>query len=341
MTYQTINPANNKLIKSWDNHSDRDLEQALATADKLYHSEWAKGPIQPRLEVLNKLASLIDSRAEQLAKAATIEMGKLIEQSKAEVKLCAEIARYYAENAENFLAPTSYKTPLGEAWVEHHPIGVLVAVEPWNFPFYQLMRVLAPNLAAGNPVLAKHASNVPQCAILFEELVRDAGAPQGSWTNLFASSDQVANLIADDRVKGAALTGSEKAGSAVAEQAGKYLKKTTMELGGNDVFVVLEDSDLDKAVEAGVAGRLANCGQVCTAAKRFVLHREIADRFLEKFTQAFKEVKIGDPLDPDTTLGPLSSAQARDTLQEQVDKAVAKGAKVLLGGHPVEGEGCW
>lgn len=341
MPYQTINPANNKLIKSWPDHDDRQVEQALATADNLYHSDWSKGPIQPRLQVLKKLAELIEGRVEELAKAASVEMGKLIGQSRGEVKLCAQIARYYAENAERFLAPTRYPSELGEAWVENHPIGVLVAVEPWNFPFYQLMRVLAPNLAAGNPVLAKHAANVPHCATLFADLVLEAGAPQGAWTNLFISNDQVATLIADDRVQGAALTGSERAGSAVAQQAGKYLKKTTLELGGNDVFVVLDDSDLEKAVKAGVGARLSNCGQVCTAAKRFIVHEKVADAFLEKFTQAFREVKVGDPLDESTTLGPLSSSSARDTLVKQVENAVAKGAKLHLGGKVVEGEGCF
>ncbi|MGK6326469.1 NAD-dependent succinate-semialdehyde dehydrogenase [Erwinia sp. DT-104] len=341
MSYKTINPANNELIKSWPEHDDRQVEAALKTADDLYHSSWSKGPIQPRLQVLAKLANLIDSRVDELAKTASIEMGKLIEQSRGEVQLCAKIARYYAENAERFLAPTSYPTDLGEAWVENHPIGVLVAVEPWNFPYYQLMRVLAPNLAAGNPVLAKHAANVPHCATLFEELVTEAGAPKGAWTNLFVSNDQIASLIADDRVQGAALTGSERAGSAVAQQAGKYLKKTTLELGGNDVFVVLDDCDLDKAVKAGVGARLSNCGQVCTAAKRFIVQEKVADAFIEKFTQAFREVKIGDPLDKSTTLGPLSSASARDTLVKQVENAVAKGAKLHLGGKAVEGEGCF
>lgn len=341
MPYQTINPANNKLIKSWPDHSDSQIEQALATANALYHSDWSKGDIQPRLQVLKKLADSIDSRVDELAEAASIEMGKLIEQSRGEVQLCAQIARYYAENAGRFLAPTPYPSELGEAWVENHPIGVLVAVEPWNFPFYQLMRVLAPNLAAGNPVLAKHAQNVPHCAVLFDSLVTEAGAPAGAWTNIFASNDQVATLIADDRVQGAALTGSERAGSAVAQQAGKYLKKTTLELGGNDVFVVLDDSDLDKAVKAGVGARLSNCGQVCTAAKRFLVHEKVADRFLEKMTEAFKAVKIGDPLDTSTTLGPLSSAEARDRLHKQVQQAKEKGAKVLLGGAPVAGEGCF
>lgn len=341
MSYQTINPASNKLIKSWPAHTDEQVEQALATADALYHSDWSKGSIQPRLQVLQKLATLIEGRVEELATAASEEMGKLIGQSRGEVELCAQIARYYAENAERFLAPVRYPSDLGEAWVEHHPIGVLVAVEPWNFPFYQLMRVLAPNLAAGNPVLAKHAQNVPHCATLFADLVRQAGAPEGAWTNLFASNEQIAELIADDRVQGAALTGSERAGSAVAQQAGKYLKKTTLELGGNDVFVVLDDCDLDKAVKAGAGARLSNCGQVCTAAKRFLVHEKIADAFMEKFVAAFKAVKIGDPIDPSTTLGPLSSAEARDRLEKQVKQAVEKGAKLVLGGKPVDGAGCF
>ncbi|WP_338562718.1 NAD-dependent succinate-semialdehyde dehydrogenase [Erwinia sp. E_sp_B04_7] len=341
MSYKTINPASNELVKTWPDHNDEQIEQSLKIADDLYHSDWSKGAIQPRLQVLKKLADLIDGRVDELAKAASIEMGKLINQSRGEVKLCAQIARYYAENAERFLAPTRYPSELGEAWVENHPIGVLVAVEPWNFPFYQLMRVLAPNLAAGNPVLAKHAANVPHCATLFEELVTEAGAPKGAWTNLFVSNEQIATLIADDRVQGAALTGSERAGSAVAQQAGKYLKKTTLELGGNDVFVVLDDCDLDKAVKAGAGARLSNCGQVCTAAKRFIVHEKVADAFLEKFTQAFREIKIGNPLDESTTLGPLSSSSARDTLVKQVEQAVSKGAKLHLGGKPVEGPGCF
>lgn len=224
MAYQTVNPATNQLIKEYPSHTDADVEAALKAADALYHSDWAKGDISQRLPVLHKLADLIDERVEDLAKIASQEMGKLIEQSRGEVKLCAQIARYYADNAKQFLAPVKYDSELGEAWVEHHPIGVLMAVEPWNFPYYQLMRVLAPNLAAGNPVIAKHASIVPHCAETFAQLVREAGAPEGAWTNLFISSEQVANIIADDRVQGAALTGSEKAGSVVAAQAAKHIK---------------------------------------------------------------------------------------------------------------------
>ncbi|EHO7029810.1 aldehyde dehydrogenase family protein, partial [Salmonella enterica subsp. enterica serovar Kentucky] len=210
---------------------------------------------------------------------------------------------------------------------------------PWNFPYYQLMRVLAPNLAAGNPVLAKHASIVPHCAETFAHLVREAGAPEGAWTNLFISSDQVANIIADPRVQGAALTGSEKAGSAVAAQAAKHIKKSTLELGGNDVFVVLDDADLEKAVKIGVQARLTNAGQVCTAAKRFILHEKIADQFLSQFTEAFRKVKVGDQMDASTELGPLSSKDALDTLTRQVEEAVKNGATLHVGGKPLESKG--
>ncbi|WP_436873906.1 NAD-dependent succinate-semialdehyde dehydrogenase [Kosakonia sacchari] len=339
MAYQTVNPFNNQLIKEYPNHSDADIEVALRQADALYHSSWSKGNIEQRLPILHELADLLENQQEELAKIASREMGKLIEQSRSEVKICAQIARYYADNAKQFLAPVKYETELGEAWVEHHPIGVIMAVEPWNFPYYQLMRVLAPNLAAGNPVICKHASIVPQCAETFAQLVREAGAPEGAWTNLFISSDQVSAIIADPRVQGAALTGSEKAGSAVAAQAAKHIKKSTLELGGNDVFIVLDDADLENAVETGVQARLANAGQVCTAAKRFIIHQDIADQFLRKFTEAFQQVKMGDPLDESTTLGPLSSKEALNTLSKQVSEAVQNGAKLHFGGKPANSEG--
>ncbi|MBS5773003.1 MAG: NAD-dependent succinate-semialdehyde dehydrogenase [Enterobacter cloacae] len=339
MAYQTVNPFNNQLIKAYPSHSDADIEATLRQADALYHSEWAKGSIDQRLPVLHKLADLLESHQEELAKIATQEMGKLIAQSRSEVQICAQIARYYADNAKKFLAPVKYDTELGDAWVEHHPIGIIMAVEPWNFPYYQLIRVLAPNLAAGNPVICKHASIVPHCAEAFAHLVREAGAPEGAWTNLFISSDQVSAIIADPRVQGAALTGSEKAGSAVASQAAKHIKKSTLELGGNDVFIVLDDADLEKAVKTGVQARLANAGQVCTAAKRFIVHQKVADQFLRQFTDAFQQVKMGDPLDESTTLGPLSSKDAVETLSKQVSEAVQKGAKLHFGGKPANSEG--
>ncbi|WP_437609066.1 NAD-dependent succinate-semialdehyde dehydrogenase [Erwinia sp. V71] len=340
-SYQSINPANNQRLKSWPEHSSEQALQALEIASQLYQSPWSKGDIQPRLRVLKEVADIIDQRVDELAKIATLEMGKLINQSRGEVKLCAQIARYYADNAQRFLQPVPYPSELGEAWVEHHPIGVIMAVEPWNFPYYQLMRVLAPNLAAGNPVLAKHAGIVPHCADAFARIVLEAGAPQGAWTNLFISSEQVAELIADDRVQGVALTGSEKAGSIVAAQAAKHLKKSTLELGGNDVFVVLDDCDLDEAVRQGAQARLSNAGQVCTAAKRFIVQEKVADQFLEKFTAAFAAMKMGDPLDESTTLGPLSSAGARDNLVKQVQQAIDHGATLHYGGDVMPGAGCF
>lgn len=339
--YQSINPANNQCLKTWPAHNDSFAQHALNTADALYHSAWSKGDIQPRLQVLHRLAELIDQRAEELATIASREMGKLIGQSRGEVQICAQIARYYAAHAATFLQPQLYPTDLGEAWVEYHPIGVIVAVEPWNFPYYQLMRVLAPNLALGNPVLAKHANIVPHCADVFEKLVAEAGAPKGAWTNLFISNEQVADLIADARVQGVALTGSERAGSAVAQQAGKHLKKSTLELGGNDVFVVLDDADIDEAVRQGAQARLSNCGQVCTAAKRFILHEKVASDFMTKFSAALQSAIPGDPLDEKTTLGPLSSSEARDKLIKQVDDAVKHGARLELGGKAIEGVGCY
>lgn len=338
MAYQSINPFTNQKLKDYPFHSDQDIQDALDTAEKILKSEWSQ-QVDTRIAVLRKLATNMREQKSELAKLMTQDMGKLIKQSEGEIETCAKIAEYYADHAKEFLAPVSYQTDLGEAWVEHHPLGIIMAVEPWNFPFYQLMRVFAPNCAIGNPVLAKHAGIVPQCAEAFEKLVLEAGAPKGVWTNLFISSDQVKDVIADKRVRGVALTGSEGAGSAVAEQAGKHLKKSTLELGGNDVFIVLDDADLERAIKLGCQARVNNAGQVCTAAKRFILHEKIAEQFKAGMLKAFEQLKLGDPLDPETTLGPLSSADALEKLTEQVDKAVEHGAKVVTGGKPYEHAG--
>jgi succinate-semialdehyde dehydrogenase/glutarate-semialdehyde dehydrogenase len=339
MIYRTLNPATEDLVKAYPAHTATEVEQALATAHALYLSDWSQGPIEPRLAVLSNLAGLISERAELLAQTMSIEMGKPIVQARSELKLCADIARYYADQAKDFLKPRPYASEAGEAWVEYHPIGCLLAIEPWNFPIYQLVRVIAPAIAVGNPVLFKHAEIVPHCAELFETIVRDAGAPAGACTNLYISTDQVAELIGDDRIQGVALTGSERAGSAVAARASEKLKKTTLELGGNDVFVVLDDCDLAKAVKTGAGARLYNAGQVCTAAKRFVLHEKIADQFLAAFAKQLQSAKMGDPLDETTTLGPLSSKAALERLNHQVETAVAKGAKLMFGGKPADRPG--
>ena len=340
MAYQSVNPATGEVVKTFTPHDQQKIDQTLERAQVLFKSDWSQHDHLPqRLDVLLKFADLLLEQKEQLATLMSSEMGKLIAQGRDEIELCAGIARYYSAQAAEFLKPVQYPTDLGEAWVENHPLGLIMAVEPWNFPFYQLMRVFAPNYAIGNPVMLKHASIVPQCAEKFEALIRDAGAPDGAFTNLFISPDQVAEIIADQRVQGVALTGSEGAGSVVAQQAGKHLKKSTLELGGNDVFVVLDDADMEKAITIGCQARLNNAGQVCTAAKRFILHEKIAAQFRQGMLEAFKAIKIGDPLDESTQLGPLSSKDAADKLYKQVQKAVKQGATLLTGGNPVQGQG--
>ena len=339
MTYATINPFTEEVVREYPLHTAEQVEHALATSDSVFRSNWSRGPIEPRLQVLSKLAELLIERSEEFAVAISTEMGKLIGQSRSEMKLCADIARFYAEHGKELLKPVPYASEAGEAWVEHHPIGVLVAVEPWNFPIYQLIRVVAPAIAVGNPVLMKQAEIVPLCAALFEAAVRDAGAPKGVATNLYVSRDQVASLIDDKRVQGVALTGSGRAGSSVAARASEKLKKVTLELGGNDVFIVLADANVEKAAKTGAFARLYNAGQVCTAAKRFILHEAIAEKFLAAFSKHLHEARTGDPFDPETTLAPMSSERALDLLSKQVDDAVANGAKVLLGGKRVDRKG--
>jgi succinate-semialdehyde dehydrogenase/glutarate-semialdehyde dehydrogenase len=341
LPYRSVNPATGEVITTFTNYTDAELQSALSVANSLYKSDWSNGPIQQRLKVLSHLADLLDCRTEELARILTQEMGKRISEARSEVQLTAEIARYYATNAAAFLAPAKIQTPQGDAWVEYHPIGIIVAVASWNFPYYHLIRVVGTNIAIGNPVLAKHASIVPRAAVAFEDIVASAGAPKGAWTNIFASSDQIAALIEDDRVQGVALTGSEKAGSIVAAQAGRYLKKSVIELGGADMFAVLDDADVVKAAEVGAAARLFGAGQVCNGAKRFLVHEKIADSFLAKFTAILANTKIGDPMDENVGLGPLCSVSARDDIAAQVYRAVKAGATLHHGGAVVEGPGAY
>jgi succinate-semialdehyde dehydrogenase/glutarate-semialdehyde dehydrogenase len=339
MAYRTINPFTEELVKEYQPHTPEQVEQALAAADATFRSNWSRGPIQVRLAVLARFAELLIERVDDIATMMATEMGKPVAQGRGEVKLCAHISSYYARDAANMLKPVSYPSTAGDGWVEHHPIGVLIAIEPWNFPFYQLIRVVAPAMAVGNPVLIKHAGIVPGCAALFEVLIREAGAPDGACINLYVSSDQIYDLLGDDRVQGVALTGSERAGAAVASRSSAMLKKSTLELGGSDVFAVLDDADIEKAAKAGASGRLLNAGQACTAAKRFVLNEKIADQFIAAFIKQLESFTFGDPLDESTTLGPLSSKDAVDGLTRQVAAAVAAGATLLFGGKPVNRKG--
>ncbi|MEC5406512.1 NAD-dependent succinate-semialdehyde dehydrogenase [Paraburkholderia sp. MPAMCS5] len=339
MAYRTLNPYTEKTIQEFADHTDGEVEAALAKANALYHLSWSKGDIAPRLAVLDKLASLLTNNSDKLARTMALEMGKPVSQGQKEVALCASIARFYAAKSAELLEPQLIASDVGEAWVEYHPIGVLLAVEPWNFPIYQLTRVVAPAIAIGNPIVFKHASIVPQCAALFENLVRQAGAPSGAVTNLYVSSTKIAELLADPRIQGVALTGSEGAGSKVGARASEMLKKSTLELGGSDVFVVLDDADIAKAVQAGISARLANAGQVCIGAKRFVVQRAVAEKFVDAFVSGMKNAAMGDPMAPETVLGPMSSEAALIDLDRQVEAAVKSGAQVLAGGKRAERTG--
>ncbi len=261
MTYETINPYTEQRIKSYPDHTDAELEQILQSAEDTYANDWSRRPLAARKAIVKKAAAVLRERIDEFAKPITIEMGKLFSEARGEVELSAAILDYYADNAERFLAPEKLTVAAGEAFIENSPLGVLFCVDPWNFPYYQLARVAGPNLMVGNTLIVKHAPNVPQCALAFEKLFLDAGAPVGAYTNVFLSNEQAATAVADKRIKGVALTGSERAGAAVASEAGKALKKSTMELGGSDAFIVLEDADLDTAIKWGVWGPLNNTGQ--------------------------------------------------------------------------------
>ncbi len=340
MTYQSINPYDGAVLASYPELPSAGLDAALDTAEACYQT-WSALPFANRSAIGIRAAALMRERLDELAKPVTLEMGKLYAQAKGEVTLSADIVEYYARNAERFLAPQKLEQATGEAHVESSPIGVLFGVEPWNFPYYQLARFAAPNLMAGNVVMVKHAGCVPQCALAFEKIWRDAGAPAGAYTNLFISYEQVDRVIDDPRIKGVALTGSTEAGKVVAARAGRNLKKSTMELGGSDAFIVLDDADLEKTVEWAVWAKMNNTGQCCVAGKRFIVLESIADRFLEKFRAALSALKPGDPMDPATTIGPLSTEGALVKVLDQVKRAVEHGATVVLGGKRGEHPGAF
>jgi succinate-semialdehyde dehydrogenase/glutarate-semialdehyde dehydrogenase len=338
MAYQSVNPNNGKVLKSFDELTDEQLEAALATAESCFDT-WKHTNYAHRAEIIAKAAALMRANVDELAKLATLEMGKRIDEARGEVKFSADILAYYAEHAQAFLAPTRLHPKVGEAHMENSPFGVLFCVEPWNFPYYQLARVAGPHLMAGNVLVVKHAGCVPQCAIAFEKLLLDAGAPKGAYTNLLISHEQSDRVIDDPRIKGVALTGSVEAGRSIAARAGQNLKKTSMELGGSDAFIVLDDADLEKTIPWAVWGRMYNAGQTCCAAKRFIVLDSIADKFLDKFKAALNELKPGDPMDEKTTHGPLSTEAALTQLLKQVEDAVAKGATLVMGGKRIDRPG--
>ena len=341
MAYRSINPFTGELLRTFDQLTDAQVESALTQADGAFRRTWSKAAFRDRARIVSRAASLMRERKESLARLAAIEMGKRISEGRDEVELSAAILQYFADRAEALLAPQAIDTPLGDAHVELSPLGVLIGVQPWNFPYYQLARFAAPNLMAGNALLVKHSSSVPQCALAFEQLFLDAGAPTGVYTNLFVSSEQVGRLLDDPRTQGVALTGSEQAGEALAARAGKNLKRSTMELGGSDAFIVLEDCDLEYAVRMAVLGRMGNAGQTCIGAKRFIVVGQRAERFLDAFRNALEQLTPGDPLDERTTLGPVASEAALNQLVQQVREAVAHGARVITGGDRIRHPGAF
>ena len=338
MTYQSLNPFDGELIKTFDELPDAALETKIAIADACFKT-WRHKTYAERAVIIAKAGQIMHSRANEFARTMTLEMGKQISEARGEVEFSARILAYYAKNAERFLAPVKLKPVNGEAHMESSPIGVIFCVEPWNFPYYQLARVAGPHLMAGNTLLVKHAGIVPQCAIAFEKLLIEAGAPDGLYTNLLISHGQSDRVVDDPRIKGVALTGSVAAGQSIAARAGKNVKVSSMELGGSDAFIVLDDADLDHTIPWALWGRMYNTGQTCCAAKRFIVHEKIADKFLEQFQAALGALNAGDPLDEKTTLGPLSTESALVALLKQVDLAVSKGAKVRMGGKRIDRPG--
>ena len=331
MAIVSINPYTLKKLKSFDEMTENEIEKAISRAHETYQT-WKFKSYEERAKVLNKVASIMKNKKEELSKLITSEMGKLIKQAEYEVDYAISIFEYYAKNAKTFLADEPLKVETGEAYIKKSPIGVLLGVEPWNFPFYQVARFAAPNIMIGNTILLKHASNVPQCAKAIEAIFKEAKAPDGLYTNLFISGKDISKIIDDKRIQGASLTGSEKAGASLAMAAGKNIKKSVLELGGSDPFIVLEDADIDRATDLAVYGRTVNNGQSCVASKRFIVLEKVAEEFLTKFKTKMGTLKLGDPMDETTQLGPLSSEGALETILKQVNKAVAQGAKIEVGG---------
>ena len=335
--YITIDPATGDRLAQYPEISDAALDDLIGASTAAYRS-WRTTPLEQRRAVLTRAAEIHREQADELAKLLTLEMGKPIAQAKGEVELVASIYQYYADHAAEFMAdePLTITGP-GTAVVRTEPIGPLLGVMPWNYPYYQVARFAAPNIALGNTIILKHARNCPQSALAVERVLTEAGLPEGVYLNAFISSAQVAATIADPRVQGVSVTGSEKAGSAVGEVAGRHMKKVVLELGGSDPFVVLADADIDAAAKAAVIGRLGNGGQACTASKRFIVEDRVYDEFVSKLVEGMAGWQPADPTAPETKLGPLASDSGATELDELVQEAVSHGAEVLLGGDRPNG----
>lgn len=341
MAYKTTNPYTGEVVKEFETARTEEIDAAITKADAAF-KEWSQKPVSERVDVLGKAADILEAKKREYGEVITLEMGKLIGEAEAEIDICIGILRYYVRNAESLLAPRYIPVATfddDEVQTVNEPLGVLYAVEPWNFPYYQVIRIGAPQLAAGNTLVLKHASNVPQSALKMVELFQEASGQDGLLVNIFAPHDATEQVLADPRVRGVALTGSEGAGASVAGVAAKNLKKSTLELGGADAFIILNDADIDKTVEWAVMGRHWNAGQVCCSSKRMIVEDGVYDEFLEKYRAKVAQLKAGDPMDAGTTLAPLSSQSAADDLGELVEMARGEGATVEEVGIELPGHG--
>ena len=338
MIFQSINPATEAVLATLDQFTPAQTEAALAEADAAFR-DWRRRGVGERGSLMQRAAGLLKERKSRYAGLITAEMGKPIPAAEAEIEKCAWVCDFYAENAERFLADEAVRTEARASYVAFEPLGVVLAVMPWNFPFWQVFRFAAPTLMAGNTAVLKHASNVSQCALAIEEAFRDAGFPRGVFRTLLLPGDAVDALIADRRVRAVSLTGSDATGEKVAAAAGRALKKTVLELGGSDPFIVLADADLDAAAQTAVKARFQNTGQSCIAAKRFIVEAKVAAEFEQRFLAGIKKLKVGDPMDRSVDIGPLARRDLRDALDRQVKASVAKGARVVVGGKAIPGRG--
>jgi succinate-semialdehyde dehydrogenase/glutarate-semialdehyde dehydrogenase len=331
MTIATLNPATGETLRTFEAFDDHAIEKKLQRSLEAYATNRARS-FAERAKRMTRAAELLEERATKYGRLITTEMGKPVKAAIAEVKKCALVCRYYADNAEAFLSDEVVQTDAKESFVRYEPIGPVLAVMPWNFPFWQVFRFAAPALMAGNTGLLKHSSNVPQCALAIEDVFRDAGFDAGEFQALLISSKQVQRVLEDDRIKAATLTGSEPAGASVASTAASKIKKSVLELGGSDPFIVMPSADLAQAVDVAVKARIVNNGQSCIAAKRFIVHDTIAAKFEGQFADAMRALKVGDPMDESTDIGPLAMPQIVEDIDDQVQRTVAAGARVLTGG---------
>src|SRR6204780_881526 len=341
MMSQVVNPSTGQVEKEYPTATDAEISDVLDRAAHAY-TAWRRTPITERAEILRKVAQIYKERSAELGAIITREMGKTTAEAQGQLAFTRGIYRYYADNGADLLKdePLQSNTP-GTAWVRKSPVGALLGIMPWNYPYYQVARFAAPNLMIGNTIVLKHAPQCPESASAMEQIFRDAGLPADAYINIFASNEQVAAMVADPRIAGVSVTGSERAGSAVAAVAGQNLKKVVLELGGSDPFIVLDGADLPKVARTAAAARMENGGQACNASKRMIVADAIYDDFMREFTAAMSSYVTGDPTDPATSYGPLSSEQAARNLMEQIDDAVRKGATVHLGGHRIDGPGAF